>query len=720
MLARACPSTLYSVERYFYARLSSHLCLREISTRLSLPPFFLIQPIVAFHVTHKLDMTLALLTMSSSGPLKRSYDATDLGSTTSRQDSDNAASNPNPERELDEVHCSADGYPEASGGVSSTTSNVQSCTENSCGSSNDPTSAPDQIPPSKKRKLIASERESPQTSKEAKEREKAEARARKEEEKKFKDEQRKQKKNEEEEKKKIREDEKEERRRVKETEKAMKEEEKRKKEEEKKAKEEEKAKKDKVFLTTTGLRTVLTYQQSQLRLKAFFGTKSAPTGSSTSSRRSSIASIDEIRTVVSGCGASEAPLSSASDYDKSFPPFFIHAHTTVAPRNRHARDNETAEWAAAQVTNARQSNETGNHTDETRNVLRKAFLSSRSKDLKRQDRRVHVKEIVARIHGSATNPIDLTSANATESKDPLQMLRNIPIKFLKYAEDVRPPYIGTYSKAPLGHSTSKLCRNPFSRALPAMNYDYDSEAEWEEPEEGEELNSEGEEEGDDDDDEDMAGFLDDEEADAPKRRHLMGDVEPVCTGLLWASSPLESEVQYGKMTLNLNTFKIRSLLGTISKTLFDGMSNQFAVGPSLPIDPYSTAYWSPQKPSGNETPSSSHADPMGPRSRVPLNTIKSANNLLPLNSLHHTTDPNAKPASTSPPARAPCALPSKSKSSVTVKPLPPDLLDDFKAAVMGSDLTKAGLIEVLKKRYVCTMSSDFDEPRRKEVGVRTA
>jgi hypothetical protein len=34
------------------------------------------------------------------------------------------------------------------------------------------------------------------------------------------------------------------------------------------------------------------------------------------------------------------------------------------------------------------------------------------------------------------------------------------------------------------------------------------------------------------------------------------------------------------------------------------------------------------------------------------------------------------------------------------KPFPPDQLAAFKEAVEGSDLTKAGLIEVLKKRYI--------------------
>ena len=75
--------------------------------------------------------------------------------------------------------------------------------------------------------------------------------------------------------------------------------------------------------------------------------------------------------------------------------------------------------------------------------------------------------------------------------------------------------------------------------MPDTNYDYDSEAEWEEPGEGEDLLSEGEEEVDDEDDGDMEDFLDDEEtADAKsKRRPLLGDLQPSCTGLCWTDDP---------------------------------------------------------------------------------------------------------------------------------------------------------------------------------------
>jgi chromatin assembly factor 1 subunit A len=48
-------------------------------------------------------------------------------------------------------------------------------------------------------------------------------------------------------------------------------------------------------------------------------------------------------------------------------------------------------------------------------------------------------------------------------------------RFLRFVEDVRPPYYGTWSK-----KSSKISgRRPFGKDV-VMDYEYDSEAEWEE------------------------------------------------------------------------------------------------------------------------------------------------------------------------------------------------------------------------------------------------
>ena len=158
-----------------------------------------------------------------------------------------------------------------------------------------------------------------------------------------------------------------------------------------------------------------------------------------------------------------------------------------------------------------------------------------------------VREIVERIHGTFQSPIDLTGPKTRKiDQKPIEQLERVSMKYLKFAEDVRPPYIGTYTKNS-SPATSKLCKNPFVRSLPFTDYDYDSEVEWEDPGEGEDLDSEAEEElGDDEEGDEMEGFLDDEEAVEGirganvKHRPLIGDLEPISTGLCWDVQGIES------------------------------------------------------------------------------------------------------------------------------------------------------------------------------------
>lgn len=56
---------------------------------------------------------------------------------------------------------------------------------------------------------------------------------------------------------------------------------------------------------------------------------------------------------------------------------------------------------------------------------------------------------------------------------------------------------------------------------------------------------------------------------------------------------------------------------------------------------------------------------------------------------------------------------SKAAKGDTTKPIkpkrliPPEVMDDFKAAVEGNDLTKLGLMEVLKRQYVIVPYGNF-------------
>ncbi|RUS25034.1 hypothetical protein BC938DRAFT_472722 [Jimgerdemannia flammicorona] len=71
--------------------------------------------------------------------------------------------------------------------------------------------------------------------------------------------------------------------------------------------------------------------------------------------------------------------------------------------------------------------------------------------------------------------------------------RGIKMKFLEFAENVRPAYYGTWTK----HSKSVSGCRPFAKDVELLDYNYDSEEEWEEEGEGEDLKSDDEEEKED-------------------------------------------------------------------------------------------------------------------------------------------------------------------------------------------------------------------------------
>jgi len=141
------------------------------------------------------------------------------------------------------------------------------------------------------------------------------------------------------------------------------------------------------------------------------------------------------------------------------------------------------------------------------------------------------------------------------------------MRHLHFAEDVRPPYFGSYTKRMSPRSSTRLRRQPFSRIRKDTSYDYDSEAEWEEPEEGEDILSEGE-----DDEEsvgsvdEMDGFLDDEELGDGKRRLITGDLKPVSTGICW-HDPLTRPITNSDPTLNLDEMRIDFLFGEHSSVV---------------------------------------------------------------------------------------------------------------------------------------------------------
>jgi chromatin assembly factor 1 subunit A len=340
-----------------------------------------------------------------------------------------------------------------------------------------------------------------------------------------------------------------------EAEKAAKEEKRRRKEEEKLEKqraEEEKRKKD----------------GKQKTLSSFFPTTAAAKSNFLVERRSESPAPSNT-SLLAAAAASPAALTPSKPrktaYEIAFGDFFIKEHVTLAPVNRFERDDQASESLHCTIDSyivGDRSPDCQRHFDAI-----DLFHLSGQNYVPRGKRCMPVREIMAEMSGKSTRPIDLTTdSQNTQIKRTNDLLRKIPLKFLKFQEDVRPPYRGTFTSRPV-NGIAKLARNPLRRDLPDTNYDYDSEAEWVEDEDAEDLNSEGDEDEDmGEDGEDMEGFLDDEndETANSKRLVLQGDLEPVSTGLCWEDHhkrstnvkmmPYRMEVIIGKSIKPLSLF----------------------------------------------------------------------------------------------------------------------------------------------------------------------
>lgn len=274
--------------------------------------------------------------------------------------------------------------------------------------------------------------------------------------------------------------------------------------------------------------------------------------SGVSSRRSSIASIGDVEMQDAKTPAS-SKKSANLDYEQLFPPFFVHANTDVAPANRFTnrkcRSNFMASDAIFQASPT--------NVPQVQDSFRcRKFRKDRSWRMPNS-----VRTIVDLIQGSSNTPIDLT-----EEREPLRietLLAGVPLKVFSFHEDVRPGYQGTCTRHVTPRTASKLCRHPFGRDLPDTNYDYDSEAEWEPPEEGDDdVDAVDEESGSEEDEEEMGEFLDDED-DSGRRRLIVGNMEPQCSGLCWQGTVKKEKLAVQQEGgFNMQDFRMEIISGT--------------------------------------------------------------------------------------------------------------------------------------------------------------
>lgn len=275
-----------------------------------------------------------------------------------------------------------------------------------------------------------------------------------------------------------------------------------------------------------------------------------------SSRRASIASLEEPEMRDAPC---PSPTKTTNpEYERLFPPFFIHPNTELAPTNRLASSKTDPDVATGLLNPVIVECWSSTAPDHSRRL--QDTFKFRPQVTKSSRRSMSVRSIIDRIQGSSNAPIDLTGESPPLLLESL--LDGVSLKVFSFHEDVRPGYHGTYTRPVSPRSRSSLRRQPSSRKLPDTDYDYDSEAEWEPPDEGDDdVDAIDEESGSEDDEEDMEDFLDDED-DIGKRRLIVGNLDPVCSGLCWqdeAGKRLEAAVN-----INMKDFEMEIISGSLS------------------------------------------------------------------------------------------------------------------------------------------------------------
>lgn len=110
---------------------------------------------------------------------------------------------------------------------------------------------------------------------------------------------------------------------------------------------------------------------------------------------------------------------------------------------------------------------------------------------------------------------------------------NKNLTYLEFHRDVRPPFCGISTKTISDRDLNRIKRRPYHARTAVLDYDYDSEAEWDEPEEGEDIGDDDDDESDDGDD-DMDGFIDDDgNTTGARRPGYIRDLPPINSGLQW-------------------------------------------------------------------------------------------------------------------------------------------------------------------------------------------
>ncbi|CAO1637483.1 unnamed protein product [Parajaminaea phylloscopi] len=183
-----------------------------------------------------------------------------------------------------------------------------------------------------------------------------------------------------------------------------------------------------------------------------------------------------------------------TDYERAFAPI---AYKDIAPINRFSRsiDTATLDRALAEETPLPTSQ------DLLMNVAPSAQrrLQARPSHRRRRPSRsagLSVREIMRLVAESDLMTGSDIEEQTRQALASLQDRKKVPVKLLQFATDLRPGWFGTWTRP----STIISGRRPLRQDPVALDYNYDSDAEWVDGED----DAKGEEVGDEDDGEDAA------------------------------------------------------------------------------------------------------------------------------------------------------------------------------------------------------------------------
>ena len=306
--------------------------------------------------------------------------------------------------------------------------------------------------------------------------------------------------------------------------------------------------------------------QAQMRMTSFFAKpRSSPVNGETLNTSTPDMQYSQVPRRRSQCKnnqkddvqAESTPLKVVSDYEKSFLPFALPSNALLAPPNRFTWDSAATERVWHKAERWLVNNDPCSSGVES--ILENLELAPWEK-VPRGLPQPPTRDVVELASRAGGNTVDVKGSKG------LKLLKKMPMKMLCFSreEDIRPPYIGTFSKFHSRRANRTLGRNPWRRAQVELDYDHDSEAEWEEPD-GEECDSEADSEPDSAGDAgEMGDFLDDEGAEnvpRPNNKKLNVDMEPTSSGLCWENVNGEINSCLGAPAVNPRGFRMELFCG---------------------------------------------------------------------------------------------------------------------------------------------------------------